>query len=314
MHGTLASTIEGIPLKSKLSPRGGRDKNAWERVVSSRIVEQEPGRITIPWRNSIHKYAKFRTTQRRGAVRGVALLKRPFATATSSLAGRSFRFAIDCNIAACTRARHPSLGPAYLRCFSRCYSLEWEARKRAFNVSWKRTSDCRRSRSRFSLSLGYLPIPPLWPTANLTIGNESKKIRSVAFVPDGTPRCATSRGHATPLEERHEGKRKQRGVVVASGTSWSPEYSVENQSRACSCEFVQIRAGSDRFVQTRPFPSPSSRALRRRRCRRRRRDSQSGSVRRTIVAPCGRTRARVPLCERWEQCGAVRYVGSFGGD
>jgi len=132
MHGTLASTIEGIPLKSKLSPRSGRDKNAWERVVSSRIVEQEPGRITIPWRNSIHKYAKFRTTQRRGAARGVALLKRPFATATSSLAGRSFRFAIDCNIAACTRARHPSLGPAYLRCFSRCYSLEWEARKRAF--------------------------------------------------------------------------------------------------------------------------------------------------------------------------------------
>jgi len=38
--------------------------------------------------------------------------------------------------------------------------------------------------------------------ANLTIGNESKKITSVAFVPDGVvaARCATSSGHATPLE------------------------------------------------------------------------------------------------------------------
>lgn len=70
------------------------------------------------------------------------------------------------------------------------------------NVSENRAKGYRdRATDHALVSLLYLPVRP---TANLTIGNESKKITSVAFVPDGvyTARCATSRGHAIALEAK----------------------------------------------------------------------------------------------------------------
>lgn len=119
----------------------------------------------------------------------------------------------------------------------------------------------------------------LWPMVNLTIKNERKKITAIAFVPDSIV-------FRDFVVTRHPSTTK---------AAWC-RISIRPAAHAWSDAFVHVRTGSTSFVLLRP----SSRfyaAGERPNDSLQRAESQSGSVRRMIVAPWGRTRARVPFCD-----------------
>lgn len=78
--------------------------------------------------------------------------------------------------------------------------------KRRFKRFGEESKELPRSRTpdHALVSSFYLPVRP---TANLTIGNESKKITSVAFVPDGVQRVARLLAVTRQPSKRHEATR-----------------------------------------------------------------------------------------------------------